>query len=76
MDHCGLEASLGYRASFRTAKATQRNPNLKNKQKINYTNKKVGHRMLISVKDKKECLYMMSHAVCFLCFRHWEAPRL
>ena len=32
-DLCEFEASLGYRVSFRTARATQRNPVLKNKSK-------------------------------------------
>jgi hypothetical protein len=34
VDLCGFEASLVYRASSRTARATQRNPLLKKKERI------------------------------------------
>jgi hypothetical protein len=37
MDLCEFGASLGYRVSSRVAKATQRNPVLKNKTKTNKT---------------------------------------
>ena len=39
-DLCELEAILVYRASSRTARATQRNPVLKNETKQNKTKKK------------------------------------
>ena len=39
-DLCEFEASLAYRVSFRTARATQGNPVLKNKNNSNNKNNK------------------------------------
>lgn len=51
-DLCGFEASLGYRTSSRTAKVTERNPALKNKQ--NETKKEVCSRLHSHELLKKE----------------------
>jgi hypothetical protein len=61
-----FEASLVYRVSFRTARATQRNPVLKNKQ--NKQKKKKRKRKEQRKTFKKRCNLYLLVSICFGCY--------